>query len=731
MDQLPGRDPLFRCAAARTIERRWPLGAGIPVTRHAAALLLALLLWMPPASATTPTWSADNGNGTYTNPLFYDEFSDPDLIRVGDWFYMTGTTMHAVPGLPVLRSRDLVNWEFVSYAMPTFPGGPEYRLEQGMDLYGQGIWAPVLRHHAGRFHIFANINERGLHVFTAEDPAGPWRHSVIERNLHDLSVLFDDDGRVWAVFNYNEVRLVELKPDLSGVVEGSERVLIPAGNGMGEGHHFYKVEGRYYIISANYAPVGRMQAARADRLDGPWETVAISASESMGFQRGWWESGVGQRSPIPTDGTAFSAHKPGDNELGAVPLHQGGIVQARDGSWWGFSMMDLKSIGRTTFLSPVTWKEGWPYFGLPGNLGRSPRTWLKPGVGAQPPRAPYARGDTFDGPALQPVWQWNHQPVEGRWSLAERPGHLRLRALPAASFLQARNTLTQRVVGPEATATVVLDAGGLQPGDIAGLGLLNMPAAWLAVVHAGGARVLRWHSQVEGRQVDVPLAGDRVHLRVRGDHDEDLAWFAWSTDGRAFQEIGEPVRLPYQLKTFQGARYALFAWNADGREGGHADFDRFELDEPLADRSANIPLGQVVAIANVGDDSIAAVHPLGVVGAVAADTAAAGTPAARFRVHDRGAGQVALEAMDGSGFVTVVGIGLSADVRLLPEHPRDSRFMWQDLLRGQFMLLSMKTHRYLGILPGSGEPYGADRPGTRPDRRDGTVLVWREAAADR
>ncbi|MGJ4728345.1 glycoside hydrolase family 43 protein [Luteimonas sp. SDU101] len=695
--------------------------------------LLSLLLWSAlwTAAANPATWTADNGNGSYTNPLFYDEFSDPDLIRVDAWFYMTGTTMHAVPGLPLLRSRDLVNWEFVSYAMPSFPDGPEYRLEDGQDLYGQGIWAPVLRYRDGRFHIFSNINERGVHVFTATDPAGPWTRSVIDRNLHDLSVLFDDDGRVWAVFGYNEVRLIELEPDLSGVIEGSERVLIPAGKGMGEGHHFYRVDGRYYIISANYAPVGRMQAARAGSLDGPWETVAISASETMGFQRGWWEDGVGQRSPIPTDGAVFSAHKPAPNALGAVPLHQGGIVQTQDGAWWGFSMMDLKSIGRTTFLSPVTWHEGWPYFGLPGNLGRSPRTWLKPRVEAKvAPHAPYVRSDDFSATALQPVWQWNHQPLDGKWSLSDRPGHLRLQAQPAASFLHARNTLTQRVMGPEATATVALDAAGLQPGDVAGLGLLNMPAAWLAVVQSDADRVLRWYSQLDGRHVDVPLTAPRVHLRVRGDHDEDLARFAWSVDGRRFHDIGEPVRLPYQLKTFQGTRYALFAYGSAGREGGHADFDRFDLVEPLADRSRNVPYGQVVALSNLGDDSVAAVHALGVLHPVAADADAARTPGARFRVHDRGAGQVALEAMDGRGFLTVVGIGLSADVRLLPEHPVDSRFMWQDLLRGEFMLLSMKTHRYLGILPGSGEPYGADRPGPQPDRKDGAVMRWRAVAGE-
>ena len=691
-----------------------------------ARLLLATLpAWGPvQALAAATTWMADNGNGTYTNPLFHDEFSDPDIIRVGDWFYMTGTTMHAVPGLPVLRSRDLVNWEFLAYAMPDFPAGPEYRLEQGLDVYGQGIWAPSLRYHDGVFHIFANINGRGLQVLRATDPAGPWTRTAMDRNLHDLSVLFDDDGRVWAVFDYNEVRLVELEPDLSGVVQGSERVIIPAGNGMGEGHHFYKVDGRYYIISANYAPVGRMQAARAERLDGPWETVAISASETSGTQRGWWEDGVGQRTPVPTGATAFSMHKPGPNEMGAVPLHQGGIVQLPNGDWWGFSMMDLKSVGRTTFLSPVTWHQGWPYFGIAGNLGRSPRTWFKPDVGvATGPHATYVRSDDFSGPRLAAVWQWNHGPVPGKWSLADKPGSLRLHALPARDFLWARNTLTQRVIGPESVATAVLDPSGMRPGDIAGLGLLNMPAGWLGVVRGADGAVLRWYAQHGDRRVEVSLPPGRLHLRASGDYEDDLARFSYSLDGEHYQAIGEPVRLPYQLKTFQGTRYALFAFSTTGGEGGHADFEDFRVDEPLADRSRNIPFGQVVSLSNLGDGSVARVHPLGVLQPVAAGSAEATAVGARFRVHDRGRGRVALEALDGSGFLTVVGIGLSADVRLLPESV-DSLFVWQDLLRGQCMLLSLKTGRYLGIVPGSGEPYAADRPGAHPDRRDGSVLRW-------
>lgn len=693
----------------------------------AAVVLLGLVAFAAAATAgPAHTWVADNGNGSFTNPIFYDEFSDPDLIRVGDHFYMVGTTMHAVPGLPVLRSRDLVNWTFLTYAMPGFGAGDEFRLAGGRESYGQGIWAPCIRYHAGTFYIFSNINGHGLQVFTARDPAGPWQQRSLGRSLHDLSVLFDDDGRVYAVYDYQQVRMVELKPDMSGFVEGSERVLIPAGQAMGEGHHFYKVDGRYYIISANYAPVGRMQAARADRVEGPYETVVISAGETMGTQRGWWLDNVGQRDPVPTGATGFRMHKPADNALGAVPLHQGGIVQLANGQWWGFSMMDVKSIGRTTFLSPVTWQDGWPYFGLPGNPGRSPRTWTKPEVGeASVPTPTWQRSDDFTGPRLQPIWQWNHEPVAGKWSLSERPGALRLHSLPADGFLWARNTLTQRAIGPESSATVLLDASGLLPGDTAGLGLLNIPAAWIGVARGEGDAVLRWYAQDGDRHVDVPLPSPRVYLRASADYEADTAQLLYSLDGTGFTPLGERVRLPYQLKTFQGVRYALFAYNDAGREGGHADFDDFVVDEPLADRSRNIPFGQVVRLSNLADGSQAWVSPLGMLHSIAGDDADAG--GTRFRVHDRGQGRVALEVVDGGGYLTVVGAGLAADVRISRRESAGSLFMWQDMLRGEAMLLSLLTHRYVGLAPGSGEPYSADRPGTRPDRRDGVVLSWRPA----
>ena len=253
-----------------------------------------------------------------------------------------------------------------------------------------------------------------------------------------------------------------------------------------EGHRWYdarrtgeKIEvadGKYYIISADYAPVGRMQCARADKLEGPYETVVISNRETMGTQRGWWTKGYGFWSNIPNEGEAMEFERPSENGFGAVTLHQGGIVDLPNGEWWGFSMMDVKSAGRLTFLSPVTWKDGWPYFGLEGNLGRSPRTWFKPDTGTDiAPLTTYQRDDDFSSAKLKPIWQWNHIPVDKKWSLTEKKGVLRLHTLPAKNFMYAKNTLTQRAIGPESSATIELNAKSLKKGDVAGLGLLNVP----------------------------------------------------------------------------------------------------------------------------------------------------------------------------------------------------------------------------------------------------------------
>lgn len=676
------------------------------------------------ATPGTRTWTADNGDGTFTNPLFYDEFSDPDLIRVGDEFYLTGTTMHTMPGLPVLRSRDLVNWEFVAYACEKLDFGPNYRLEGGVSIYGQGIWAPSFRYHNGTFHIFTNVNGRKTQLFRAKNPAGPWTHTELGSSLHDLSVLFDDDGRVYVVWGYNEILFAELKPDLSDIIPETKRVLIPKGRGMGEGAHFQKIDGRYFIFSANYDPVGFMACARAERPEGPYEVTTISADETLGIGVGWRLKGMGW-APGAIEPTPPQPHLAGAN-----PLHQGGIIQTPAGEWWGYSMMDHNAIGRLTCLSPVTWQDGWPYFGVPGNLGRSPRTWAKPRTATpSAPHAPYERSDDFADAKLQPIWQWNHAPDDSAWSLAERPGFLRLRSRRAPDFWNARNSLTQRAIGPESTITVELDAAGLQPGDVAGLALLNRPYAWIGVTRDASGWTLAQFDQLSETTQGAPLTSPRVWLRAACNFDTEKAVLSYSTDGAHFTPLGAELTLIFQLKTFQGVRYALFGYNSGGTDGGVADFDRVVVDQPRANGGASkIPLGKVITLTSRADGTRLASWN-GRLRPVAADSKEAQSAAGRFRVLDRGQGRVALEALDGSGRVAVRGSGAVGNVFVQPDAPDAATlFQWQDMLQGDVLLLSLVTNRGVVAAPHRGGLTAADSPGAAPDRREGACFRWEVVA---
>ncbi len=675
----------------------------------ALRLWMAMLLCLAGLPAAGQTWTADNGDGTFTNPLFYDEFSDPDMIRVGEDYYLTGTTMHSMPGLPILHSRDLVNWKLLGYVFDRLDLGPEMRLEGGKAIYGQGIWAPSFRYHKGVFYIFSNVNGHTTQVFRATNPAGPWTRTPMKRSLHDLGVLFDDDGKVYVVWGYREVRMAQLNAALDDLVPGSERVIISADQGMGEGAHLYKIDGRYFITSAWYSGRMRMPVARADKPYGPYEVNhAVSLDEGWGSAEGYRHRG----DPRPPFDIV-----PSTTNLGRNVLHQGGLVQTPGGAWWGFSMTDFNSLGRLTGLSPVTWQDGWPYFGLPGNLGRTPRTWVKPATGVmQKAFAPYARDDRFSGPALGRVWQWNHVPDDRRWSLSERRGFLRLHTLPAADLMAARNSLTQRATGPRSTPTAVLETRGLRDGDVAGLALFGLPWRTLGVTREGGRLAIEFHDQQGDRRVRVPFAGNRIWLRAECDYLTEQARFAWSADGKAFTPIGAPFAMAFQLKTFQGIRYALFAFNTRGQPGGYADFDSFAVGEPNPKGLMQpIPFGSTVTLTLQGSALALAGHEGSIV-------ARAGGEAARFRVADRGQGRVAL-AVAGAH----LSISATGDAWLKPGAAGPSEtFQWMESVYGEPMLMSLATHRYLTVDPASGQ-VSATSPGARPDRQDHARFVVREA----
>ena len=236
-----------------------------------------------------------------------------------------------------------------------------------------------------------------------------------------------------------------------------------------------------------------------------------------------------------------------------------------------------------------------------------------------------------------------------------------------------------------------------------------------------------WYDQNRNKKIEAAITTPRVWLQANGDYDEGTATLSYSTDGTNFSGMGDTILLPYQLKTFQGVRLGLFAYNTKGKQGGTARFDNFTVLEPMADRSDNIPLGKVIRLRNLADDSYAYAHPQGVLHTCGKGSADYKGKASMFRVHDRGNGRVVLEAMNGAGYVTVVGEGLSADVRLTKEEHPGSLLLWQDMLRGQCMLLSLHTERMIGIYPRTGAPYAADIRGADPDRKNGPVFCWEVA----
>ena len=664
-------------------------------------LQLALLVLASPClMAQSPTWTADNGNGTFTNPLFYEEFSDPDMIRVGEYFYLTGTTMHTMPGLPILRSRDLVNWEFVAYAMDNLDLGPQFRLEEGKNIYGRGIWAPSFRYHNGHYYIFSNVNGQTTQMFKATNPAGPWTRTPMKGSFHDLSVLFDDDGKVYVVWGYEDIYLARLDDDLTDIVKGTERIIIPKGSGIGEGAHFYKINGKYLIISAWWAGSMRMPVARADRPEGPYEyNPSISIDEDFGLMKG-------------KSLTRDNKIKPADpSSRGRLSLHQGGIIQTAKGEWWGYSMMDYNSVGRLLALSPVAWQEGWPYFGLPGNLRRTPRTWVKPNTGYKDaPSAPYERHDDFTSPRLKPIWQWNHVPMDEKWSLAERQGYLRLHTMPAASLWNARNTLTQRAIGPRSSPVVKLDASGLKTGDVAGLALLNKPYAWIGIERDDKGLSVTQFNEYTGKTSRAAMKDKTLWLKADCDFLTEMAQFSYSFDGKRFLSLGEPFEMVYQLITFQGIRYSLFAYNGTGKGGGFVDFDSIAVHEPHPRGLMRpIPYGKRILLRSFRADNGLSVESSGLT---------TGKPAA-FTVIDMKLGRVALRADR-----AYVSVGRDGHVKLEVAAPGPEHcFQWMETPTGELLLMSLATNRYLRIDPKT-QAMMCDSPGPAPDGSDGARFVW-------
>ena len=497
--------------------------------------------------------------GTYRNPVLFADCPDPTMCRAGDYVYLVTTTMFFMPGGPVMRSKDMVHWETVSYIFDRIDTNPEYSFEAdgGRTGYGAGQWATSLVHHKGKFYAWFIVNGAGGFMYTADKAEGPWRLLSRGAHLHDGSLVFDDDGRVY-VF-HGSGRVTELKEDLTGVKPGGlDRQLFERGEetSLLEGSAAFKKDGYYYLMMVSAFLPGhprREVCYRSRSLTGKWEKKVILETEFESW------GGVGQ----------------------------GCVVECPDGKWRALVFQDRGGVGRVPCLMDVTWKDGWPMLG--DKDGKIPNDTAK----LYPSLSGIVGSDEFAKKALDLRWQWNHNPLDGAWSLSERPGWLRLKAEKVApSIVTARNTLTQRMVGPACAGETRLDVSKMKDGDRAGLAAFQSDSAVLAVVCEGGKKRLvmsevrsvfddgRRNARAEETvRESVELKSNIVHLRVRADFrpGQDWAEMDWSLDGRNWRRIGTrfPLRFDWQ-RYFVGSRFALFCYPTKA-PGGCVDFDWFRF----------------------------------------------------------------------------------------------------------------------------------------------------------
>ena len=494
---------------------------------------------------------SDNGDGTYTNPPLYADFPDPDIIRVGEDFYFATTTFVNVPGLTILHSQDLVNWEYMSHVIDHLDGRPEYDL-QGGTAYRSGVFAPSLRYYQGIFYVVVTPVGQNTRIYSADDARGPWSYHELSQQAFDPGLFIDDDGKGYIGTSGSwdgTLTLHALNEDFTEIVD-SRKVYYNKG---AEGSKIVKKGDWYYLFNSIPSRLG-MTVSRAKDLYGPWETKT-SISDITGG-------------------------------------HQGAIVDLPDGGWYGFVMKDYRSIGRMTNISPIFWQDDWPIWGTPDAPNQVPDVATKP-IQGKPVMHP-ATSDEFDSNELGLQWQWNHNPDDTRWSLTERPGYLRLRATQSDRFWTARNTLTQKGWGPWCWGAVTLDLRNLKPGDICGFGTLGKFNGYITITcdEQGelliGMRVIEDNGDSQNtdeRAAPTPIEAATIMLRTDMDFEINRGICAYSLDGETWLSLGGDFTLAYDWRTgtFQGEQFAIFCYNAEPSEG-FVDVDSFVFSDERPDQ---------------------------------------------------------------------------------------------------------------------------------------------------
>lgn len=518
--------------------------------KHILSIALAACFFQAASAQESKATWGDQGNGTYINPILNADYSDPDVIRVGDKYYMVCSEFHYM-GMPVLESDDMVNWKTISqvYSRLDFPGWDDN------GNYGGGSWAPSIRYHDGRFWIYFCTPREGLMMTTATDPYGPWAPLHCVKHVggwEDPCPFWDDDGQAYigrSQLGAGPIYLHKMSAD--------GRTLLDDGNiiytgPVAEGTKFLKRNGYYYLsIPEGGVGEGWQTILRSKNIYGPYEKKVVL-----------------EKGSTPVNGP-----------------HQGALVDTPEGEWWFYHFQLTEPLGRVVHLQPAHWKDEWPVIGVDidmNGIGEPVKVWTKPTAGkaasasfssASPIYHPQS-SDDFNSPALGLQWQFNHNPDNEKWSLTKRKGHLALTPSKADCLRSSRNMLTQKCMGYEGTATAELDFSELAEGQRAGLFCLGNLYNAIGILKENGKNYL--YLELNGKVEKIKtITGKKVYLRAAFNARNNRHQLSFSTDNKRFTACGEPYSLAFG--DWKGSRVGVYTY-ATGDAQGIAYFNEFNYE---------------------------------------------------------------------------------------------------------------------------------------------------------
>ena len=502
----------------------------------------------------------ENVTTKFTNPIIWADVPDLSITRNGDDFYLISTTMHLMPGAPIMHSKDLVHWEMVSYVFDTLNDNSKYDLLDGT-VYGRGQWASSIRYHKGKYYVLFSPNDEPFksYIYVTENPEkGNWKLITRTRHFHDASLFFDEDDRVYV---YTSNKVFELSSDFKNVIgnqEGTEIFQRDAEEtGLLEGNQVIKKDGKYYLMMISWPQNGKRRQVvyRADKITGPYNKKVLME----------------------------------DNFLNFPYVGQGALIDDKNNNWYSLIFQDRNGVGRVPILLTVKWENDWPVLGENGKVPLNGEVQLPPFKA----KNYLVESDHFSSNQLKIQWQWNHNPIKNAWSLSERKGFMRLKTSRIVDNLYATpNTLTQRMEGPKSSGIIALDLKGMKDGDVAGFSAFNGDSGVLSVVKEGNKKYIVFSTNSvsldnktkaitdvkKEEKKHILLNSDKVFLRIDADFNlgKDLANFSYSTDQKNWKEMAKDYKMIFDYRRFfMGSKFAIFNY-ATKNLGGYIDVDFFD-----------------------------------------------------------------------------------------------------------------------------------------------------------